>query len=68
MSKIGIPVCAFPEVCDKACCDAAGLIDIDRQRAVIAAEPAQAAAQWLDRLSSQLWRGTEQRPALEAVA
>ena len=47
---------------------AAGLIDIDRQRAVIAAEPAQAAAQWLDRLSSQLWRGTEQRPALEAVA
>ena len=27
MSKIGIPVCAFPEVCDKVCCDAAGLID-----------------------------------------
>ena len=47
---------------------AAALIDVEQQRAIIEPRPAQAAAAWLDSLATELWQGTEGKPALEIVA
>lgn len=47
---------------------AARLIDVERQRAIIAPQPAEMAAEWLDGLVRQLWQGAPTRSALEVVA
>ena len=47
---------------------AARLIDPERQRAVIADDPAADAAAWLDETAQRLWRGAPPHPPLEVVA
>jgi len=47
---------------------AARMIDVENQRSIIATNPAEEAAEWLDGLVRELWQGTENRPALEIVA
>ena len=48
--------------------NAARMIDVGRQRAIIDPNSAQAAATWLNDLCRDLWAGTGQKPSLEAVA
>jgi len=47
---------------------AARLVDPERQRAVLGDAPAKSAADWLDQLATDLWQGTDKKPALEVVA
>ncbi len=47
---------------------AARLIEPERQRRLIANQPAAEAAEWLDELAAQLWIGSDRKPTLEVVA
>ena len=47
---------------------AARLIEPERQRTLIANQPAAEAAEWLDELAAQLWIGSDRKPTLEVVA
>lgn len=47
---------------------AASAIDVERQRELIGENPASDAAEWLDRLATNLWEDAPRKPRLEAVA
>jgi len=47
---------------------AARLIDLERQRALIAEQPARRAAKWMEDLARTIWKGSKREPTLEVVA